>query len=72
MKLGSNISAIVTGGASGLGEATARLLADAGVKVAVFDLNEALGKTVAEEIGGGFFSCNVADEASAGKAFTGS
>ena len=35
MQLSSDISAIVTGGASGLGEATARMLADAGVKVGV-------------------------------------
>ena len=68
MKLGKNISAVVTGGASGLGEATARLLADTGVKVAVFDLNEELGRKVADEIGGCFCSCNVADVDSAGAA----
>ena len=39
VKLDSSISAVVTGGASGLGEATARLLASHGVKVAIFDLN---------------------------------
>ena len=69
MKLGSDISAVVTGGASGLGEATARELASSGVKVAVFDLNEELGNKVAGEIGGVFCSCNVADEASAVAAF---
>ena len=37
MKLDSNIAAVVTGGASGLGEATARALAAKGVKVAIFD-----------------------------------
>ena len=61
MKLRNDISAVVTGGASGLGEASARYLAETGVKVAVFDLNEDLGKKVADEIGGCFCSCNVAD-----------
>ena len=51
----SGCSAIVTGGASGLGEATARALAAAGVRVAIFDIN-ALGQTVADEIQG-VFSC---------------
>ena len=40
MKLDSSISAVVTGGASGLGAATARALAAKGVKVAIFDLQE--------------------------------
>ncbi|MBW8859653.1 MAG: SDR family NAD(P)-dependent oxidoreductase, partial [Caulobacter sp.] len=39
MDLNSDIAAIVTGGASGLGEATARRLAAEGVKVAIFDMN---------------------------------
>ncbi len=39
MKLDSTISAVITGGASGLGEATARSLASHGVRVALFDLN---------------------------------
>jgi len=43
MKLDNTISAVVTGGASGLGEATARALAAHGVKVAIFDMNEAKG-----------------------------
>ncbi len=68
MKLGNEISAVVTGGASGLGEASARRLAAAGVNVAVFDLNEARGQLVADEIGGCFCLCNVADEKSAGEA----
>ena len=50
MQLGQNIAAIVTGGASGLGGATARALAGKGVKVAIFDLNQELGETVAREI----------------------
>lgn len=58
-------SAIVTGGASGLGEATARLLAQKGAKVVVADLNEAVGKQVAADIGGVFAKTDVADEAQA-------
>ena len=57
-------SAIVTGGASGLGEATARLLAEKGAKVAILDLNEERGQAVAKEIGGIYASCDVVDEAS--------
>jgi NAD(P)-dependent dehydrogenase (short-subunit alcohol dehydrogenase family) len=57
-------SAIVSGGASGLGEATARVLAAAGATVVVADLNEQRGKQVAEEIGGLFARTDVADEAS--------
>ncbi|MFA7441350.1 MAG: SDR family NAD(P)-dependent oxidoreductase [Sphingomonadaceae bacterium] len=51
MKL-TGCSAVVTGGASGLGEATARALAAEGVKVALFDLNRERGEAVAAEIGG--------------------
>jgi NAD(P)-dependent dehydrogenase (short-subunit alcohol dehydrogenase family) len=58
-------SAIVTGGASGLGAATARALAKAGAKVALLDINEAAAKTVAAEIGGVAVRCDVADAASA-------
>ena len=54
MKLDSNISAVITGGASGLGEATARALAAQGVKVGIFDLNEEKGEAVAKELGGVF------------------
>ncbi|HYF53727.1 MAG TPA: SDR family NAD(P)-dependent oxidoreductase [Salinarimonas sp.] len=64
MKLDSTIAAIVTGGASGLGEAAARHLASAGARVAVFDMNEERGARVAGEIGGVFCAVNVADEAS--------
>ena len=59
MKLDSSISAVITGGASGLGAATARLLASHGVKVALFDLNEELGEKTAKEIGGVFCKVNV-------------
>jgi NAD(P)-dependent dehydrogenase (short-subunit alcohol dehydrogenase family) len=59
-----NIAAIVTGGASGLGEATARMLAAAGAKVTLFDVNEAQGRAVAAEFGGYFVATDVADDAS--------
>ena len=57
MKLDSSIAAVITGGASGLGAATARRLAGAGVKVALFDLNAELGEALARELGG--VSCKV-------------
>jgi NAD(P)-dependent dehydrogenase (short-subunit alcohol dehydrogenase family) len=57
-------TAIVSGGASGLGEATARRLAAAGAHVVVADLSEDRGKAVADEIGGTFARTDVADEAS--------
>ena len=57
-------AAIVSGGASGLGEATARALAAAGSYVVVADLNEDGGKRVAGEIGGLFARTDVADESS--------
>ena len=60
-----NQAAIVTGGASGLGAATARRLAKEGAKVAVCDLNTKLAETVAAEIGGLAVTCDVADAASA-------
>ena len=57
-------AAIVTGGASGLGGATASALAAAGAKVAIFDLQDELGEQKAREIGGLFVKTNVADAAS--------
>jgi NAD(P)-dependent dehydrogenase (short-subunit alcohol dehydrogenase family) len=57
----NNTSAIVTGGASGLGEATARLLATRGVKVVIADLNDVRGPEVANEIGGAYAHCDVTD-----------
>ncbi len=56
-------AAIVTGGASGLGGATAEHLAKAGAKVTIFDMNEELGAAKAAEIGGHFIKVNVTDEA---------
>jgi len=58
-------AAIVTGGGSGLGAGTARALAAAGAKVALFDVNEEGAKKVAAEIGGIAVPCDVADAASA-------
>ena len=69
MQLGSDISAVVSGAASGLGAATARALAAKGVRVAVCDINEAEGAAVAKEIGGVFVRCDVTDEASVKAAF---
>lgn len=57
-------AALVTGGGSGLGEATARELARLGAKVAVLDLNLDNAQRVAADIGGVAVQCNVADEAS--------
>ena len=62
MKLSSDISAVVTGGASGLGAATARRLAKHGVKVALFDLNADAGEALAKEIGGVFCKVDVTNE----------
>jgi NAD(P)-dependent dehydrogenase (short-subunit alcohol dehydrogenase family) len=54
-------SSLVTGGASGLGEAAARLLADRGAKVVIADLNDDRGKAVAEQIGGDYVRADVTD-----------
>ena len=62
MKLSSSISAVITGGASGLGAATARRLAAHGVRVALFDLNEASGEALAAELGAVFCPVDVTDE----------
>src|ERR1700722_13365761 len=63
MKL-NGTAAIISGGASGLGEATARELTSAGARVVVADLNEERGKTIANELGGLFVKTDVADEQS--------
>ena len=60
----NGVAAIVTGGASGLGNATATMLAARGAKVSIFDLNEEVGTAAAAELGGAFFKVNVADDAS--------
>jgi NAD(P)-dependent dehydrogenase (short-subunit alcohol dehydrogenase family) len=69
MELNSSVAAVVTGGASGLGEATVRALAAKGVKVAIFDMNEAKGEAVAKEVGGVFCKVNVTSEEEVDAAF---
>ena len=72
MKLDSSISAVVTGGASGLGEATVRALAAHGVKIAIFDLERQKDKAekLIAYIGGGVFcACNVTSEEEVDAAF---
>jgi NAD(P)-dependent dehydrogenase (short-subunit alcohol dehydrogenase family) len=69
MELNSSVAAVVTGGASGLGEATVRALAAKGVKVAIFDMNAEKGEAVAKEVGGVFCKCNVTSDEEVDAAF---
>jgi NAD(P)-dependent dehydrogenase (short-subunit alcohol dehydrogenase family) len=69
MELNSSVSAIITGGASGLGEATARALAKQGVKVALFDLQKDKGEALAAEIGATFCEVNVTNDESVAAGF---
>jgi NAD(P)-dependent dehydrogenase (short-subunit alcohol dehydrogenase family) len=69
MELNSSVAAVVTGGASGLGEATVRALAAKGVKVAIFDMNAEKGEAVAKDVGGVFCKCNVTSEEEVDAAF---
>jgi NAD(P)-dependent dehydrogenase (short-subunit alcohol dehydrogenase family) len=62
MEINSSLAAIVTGGSSGLGRASALALAAAGVKVAIFDVNEEAGEAVAAEIGGTFCKVDILAE----------
>lgn len=62
MKIDGNIAAVVTGGASGLGKASAEALAAAGIKVAIFDVNETAGQAVADAIGGVFCKVDITSE----------
>ncbi|MFB0952822.1 MAG: SDR family NAD(P)-dependent oxidoreductase, partial [Rhodospirillales bacterium] len=66
----SGHAAIVTGGASGLGAATAQALAANGAKVAIFDLNMDIAQKMANEIGGIAVSCDVSSAESAETAVT--
>jgi NAD(P)-dependent dehydrogenase (short-subunit alcohol dehydrogenase family) len=59
------VSALVTGGGSGLGEASARALAEAGARVAILDFNQEAAQAVAGEIGGIAIRCDVASAESA-------
>jgi NAD(P)-dependent dehydrogenase (short-subunit alcohol dehydrogenase family) len=69
MNLDSSISAVVTGGASGLGEAVVHALAAQGVKVAIFDFNEEKGGAVAKAAGALFIKVDVTDDASVDAGF---
>ncbi len=64
MKLDNNLSAVVTGGASGLGRASAEALAAQGIRVAIFDVNEEGGEEVAKAIGGLFCKVDITSEES--------
>src|SRR5690606_24391897 len=64
MKIDSRTAAVVTGGASGLGRASAEALAAAGAKVAIFDVNDRSGEEAARSIGGRFFKVDVTSEES--------
>ena len=64
----NGIGALVAGGASGLGEATARELASRGARVAIADLNAERGAGLAEELGGLFVAADVTDEERVGAA----
>jgi NAD(P)-dependent dehydrogenase (short-subunit alcohol dehydrogenase family) len=70
MQLDKGISAVITGGASGLGAATARALTAKGVKVAILDVNADAGERLAGELGGTFARCDVTKEASVDAALT--
>lgn len=59
MRINDGVAAIVTGGASGLGLASATALAEAGARVAIFDLNEEKGETVAADLDGVFCKVDI-------------
>ncbi|MFC4595725.1 SDR family oxidoreductase [Sphingobium tyrosinilyticum] len=69
MKIDSDLSAIVTGGASGLGLATVKALRAAGANVAIFDLNPESGEKTAGETGATFVRCDVLSDDSVAEAF---
>ncbi|GAA6211981.1 3-hydroxyacyl-CoA dehydrogenase [Hyphomicrobiales bacterium 4NK60-0047b] len=69
MKLSQDISAIITGGGSGLGKATAQRLASFGIKVAIFDLNVEAGTEVAKNLGGVFCEVDVSSYESLSSGF---
>ena len=64
MELTQGMAAVVTGGASGLGKASAQALADLGLKVTIFDVNEEAGEAHAQVIGGTFARVDITDEQS--------
>src|SRR5437764_4776999 len=65
----NGVAAVVTGAASGLGEATARELARRGAKVAVFDRDAGRGEQVAKEVGGIFCEADVTSDEKVAAAF---
>jgi NAD(P)-dependent dehydrogenase (short-subunit alcohol dehydrogenase family) len=69
MKIDSSLSAVVTGGASGLGLATVKALRAAGAKVAIFDVNPETGEKAAAETGAVFCRCDVLSDESVDEAF---
>ena len=69
MKIDSSVSAVITGGASGLGRATAKALRDLGAKVALFDKNPETGEAAAAELGAIFCEVDVMDDASVDAGF---
>jgi NAD(P)-dependent dehydrogenase (short-subunit alcohol dehydrogenase family) len=69
MKLDGSVAAVVTGGASGLGQATAEALAQRGVKVAIFDRDAGRGEDVARDLGGLFCQADVTSDESIDAAF---
>lgn len=69
MQISQDIAAVITGGASGLGEATARALRAFGARVAIFDMNEERGAQIAKEIGALYCNTNVTSDESVGASF---
>jgi NAD(P)-dependent dehydrogenase (short-subunit alcohol dehydrogenase family) len=69
MKIDSTLSAVVTGGASGLGLATVKALRAAGANVAIFDVNPETGEKAAAEVGAIFCRCDVLSDESVDEAF---
>ena len=69
MKIDEGISAVVTGGASGLGLATVKALRELGAKVAIFDINVEAGEAAARETGSIFCEANVMSDESLDAAF---
>ena len=61
MEINAKVTAVVTGGASGLGEATSRVLSSLGANVAIFDLDADKGLAISKEINSDFYEVDVSD-----------